>query len=96
MDLILLLVFPAQILDGKRSMPGFKMLFPSLCKSRRFAIEAKTGFNFSTTVYGKEEIDVVYDLKDLDGYKGVTTKLYLVWKLAFMLLKLILLCHTLI
>jgi hypothetical protein len=44
-------------------------------KSRRFAIEAKTGFNFSTTVYGKEEIDgVVYDLKDLDGYKGVTTQ----------------------
>jgi hypothetical protein len=57
-------------------MPGFKMLFPSLCKSRRFAIEAKTGFNFSTTVYGEEIDGVVYDLKDLDGYKGVTT---LIW-----------------
>jgi hypothetical protein len=98
MDLILLLVFPAQILDGKRSMPGFKMLFPSLCKSRRFAIEAKTGFNFSTTVYGKEEIDgVVYDLKDLDGYKGVTTQALFGLEVSFMLLKLlILLCHTLI
>jgi hypothetical protein len=37
---------------------------------------------------------VVYDLKDLDGYKGVTTQLYLVWKLAFMLLKLLTLSYT--
>jgi hypothetical protein len=63
------------------------MLFPSLCKSRRFAIEAKTGFNFSTTVYGKEEIDVVYDLKDLDGYKGVTTQALFGLEVSFMLLK---------
>jgi hypothetical protein len=39
---------------------------------------------------------VVYDLKDLDGYKGVTTALFGL-EVSFMLLKpLILLCHTLI
>jgi hypothetical protein len=77
-------------------MPGFKMLFPSLCKSRRFAIEAKTGFNFSTTVYGKEEIDGVVYLKDLDGYKGVTTQALFGLEVSMLLKPLILLCHTLI
>jgi hypothetical protein len=56
MDLILLLVFPANI-RWKTQYAGVQNAIPSLCKSRRFAIEAKTGFNFSTTVYGKEEID---------------------------------------
>lgn len=41
----------------------------------RFAVDIKTGLNLSTIIYGKEEINgVVYDLKNLDGFKGLTVQ----------------------
>lgn len=44
----------------------------TVLKVNRFALDVKTGFNLSTIVYGKEEVNgVVFDLKDLDGFKGV-------------------------
>jgi hypothetical protein len=39
---------------------------------------------------------VVYDLKDLDGYKGVTTQALFGLEVSMLLKLLILLCHTLI
>jgi hypothetical protein len=44
----------------------------SLIKFNRFALDATTGFNVSTIVYGKQAINgVLFDLNNLDGFKQV-------------------------